>query len=328
MATVDDVEQGVCNALAAVLFPGQSYLAGAVATCSAPWLGVQNMAPLSIQTRLGISEPSSTEMEADLQNFISNLAVVRVAGAVRSVNRLAPEWIQTSGNVPQLLASLAAGAVTWGGLAGIGTIAGVTAGGVCYAYRCGAQDTAASVCQAFAAAIPGGLASGLVLTAPAITAVNVVCDQTVFWRTGEKETLVQVIIIATPASGMSGDGPLRRAALTRLVYGLDAIQRPDGSLTRYIGLPDGTQARIFSVDERDDDTPNRDDMWKRTITFRVLYDAGVSQVQTPALAVLTTMNANSGRLMWIGDAAPVSEILTDGDGNVLADLAGDILGAR
>jgi hypothetical protein len=62
------------------------------------------------------------------------------------------------------------------------------------------------------------MATGAVLSAGAIKAVNVVADQTAFWQTGQNETQLQVAIIAVPFAG--ADGPLVRAALTRAVYAL------------------------------------------------------------------------------------------------------------
>ena len=326
MATIDDVEQGVCNALAGVLFPGQPYLAGDVATCSAPWIGSLGAPSILPQVRLGIGEPTSNEMERDLAAAISNVAIVRIAGSVRNCTFLHPRWIRTSRNTPTLLATLAESSVTFGGIAGSGMVAGVTAGNVCYAYRCATSDNAASVAAAFAAMIPGGEATGSVLSAPDVTTVNVVADQQAFWSTGQREALVQAIIIATPSTPLAMDGPLVRAALTRLVYGLEAMARPDGFLTRFIGLPDGTQAKIWGFDERDDDSPSRNDMWKRTVTFQVLYDTGIAQTQYSVLAPLLLANTNAARLLWIGNGAPVGGVLTDGAGNVLGDAGGDMLG--
>jgi hypothetical protein len=122
------------------------------------------------------------------------------------------------------------------------------------------------------------------------------------------------------------DGPLVRAALGRLVYGLEALTRPDGSLNRFIGLSDGTQAQLFGVDEIDDDAPDRDNMWKRTVTFRVVYDTGVAQTHYRVLAPIILANTNAAHVFWAGNGLPVDGILTDGYGNVLGDSAGAMLG--
>jgi hypothetical protein len=326
VATIDDVEQGVCNALAGVVFPGQQYLAGEVATCSAPWIGSPGAPSIMPQVRIGIGEPTSKEMEQDLAAAVSNIAVVHLAGSIRNCTFLRPRWIRTTCNAPTLLTALGEGAVAFGGIAGEGMVAGVTAGKVCYAYRCSASDTPLTVAGAFARMIPGATAQNDVLVSAGIASANVVADQQVFWCTGQKEASVQAIIIATPSTPAGNDGPLVRAALTRLVYGLETLTRPGGFLTRFIGLPDGTQAEISGSDELDDDSPDRNDMWKRSITFRVMYDTGMAQTQYSVLAPLVLAGTSATRLLWIGNGAPVNGVLTDGAGNVLGDVGGDMLG--
>ena len=324
MATIDDVEQGVCSALAGVLFPGQAYLPGAVATCTMPWNGATGAPAYSVQAKLYVGEPVTAGLEADILAGVSNIGVMRVAGATRDVTRCSPYWTATSSRVPTLLAVAGDGAVTFGGVAGAGQVVGVKAGGICYAYRMTSNDSPSTVAAAFAALIPAAVATGAVLTAASIKAVNVVADQTAFWQTGQNETQLQVAIIAVPFAGT--DGPLVRAALTRAVYGVESATRPNGSLTRFIGLPDGTTALIMGSDERDDDTVRRDDMWRRWITFRIVYDIGITQLQPAVLAPLIALGTDAARIQWVGDGAAVSGILTDGAGNILTDASGDLIG--
>jgi len=324
MATIDDVEQGVCGALAGVLFPGQAYLSGAVATCTMPWNGAIGAPTYSMQAKLYVGEPVTAGLEADVLAGVSNIAVMRVAGATRDVTRFSPYWTKTSSCAPTLLAVAGNGAVTFGGVAGAGQVVGVTAGGVCYAYRTSPNDSPASVAAAFAAVIPAAAATGAVLMAASVSAVNVVADQTAFWHTGQNDTQVQVAIIAVPFAG--ADGPLVRAALTRAVYAVESAMRPNGSLSRFIGLADGTSAQIVGSDERDDDTVRRDDMWRRWITFRMTYDVGISQVQPAVLAPLIALSTDAARIQWVGNGAAVSGILTDGAGNILTDASGDLIG--
>jgi hypothetical protein len=306
------------------LFPGQAYLPGAVATCTMPWNGAIGAPTYSIQAKLYVGEPVTAGLEADILTGVSNIGVMRVAGATRDVTRFSPYWTKTSSAVPTLLAVLGDGAVTFGGVAGARQVVGVTAGGICYAYRTSSNDSPATVAAAFGAFIPAALATGAVLTAASVEAVNVVADQTAFWQTGQNETQLQVAIIAVPFAG--ADGPLVRAALTRAVYAVESAMRPNGSLTRFIGLADGTTAQIMGSDERDDDTVRRDDMWRRWITFRITYDVGISQVQPAVLAPLIALGTNAARIQWVGNGAAVSGILTDGAGNILTDASGDLIG--
>jgi len=325
MATIDDVEQGVCSALAGVLFPGQGYLPGAVATCEAAWSGANGAPRYAIPAKLYVGEPVTAGLEADVLAGVSNVGVMRVAGATRDVTRYSPHWVTTGCSIPTLLAAVETGRVTFGGMAGAGQVAAVTAGGICYAYRMSASDSPASVASAFAGLIPGAVASGAVLNAASIDAANVVADQPAFWRTGQNETQLQVAIIAVPFAG--ADGPLVRAALTRAVYGIESAMRPNGSLTRFIGLPDGTTAQIIGSDERDDDTVRRDDIWRRWITFRLNYDVGISQLQPAVLAPLVVLGTKATGIRWAGNGAPVAGIFTDGDGQLVTDASGNLLGA-
>ena len=324
MATIDDVEQGVCSALAGVLFPGQAYLAGAVATCTMPWNGANGAPSYSIPAKLYVGEPVTAGLEADILAGVSNIGVMRVAGATRDVTQFSQYWTRTSSHVPTLLAVAGDGSVTFGGVAGAGQVVGITAGGVCYAYRTSSNDSPATVAAAFATLIPDALATGAVLTASSVKTVNVVADQTAFWQTGQNETQLQVAIIAVPFAGAAG--PLVRAALTRSVYAVECATRPNGSLTRFIGLADGTTAQIMGSDERDDDTVRRDDVWRRWITFRVTYDVGISQLQPAVLAPLIALGTDLARIQWVGNGAAVSRILTDGAGNVLTDASSDLIG--
>jgi hypothetical protein len=117
MATIDDVEQGVCGALAGVLFPGQAYLAGAVATCVAPWSGAIGAPAYSVPVKLYVGEPVIAGLEADIFSGVSNIGVMRVVGSTRDVTQFAPGWVQTSSNVPTLAAAQTADVVVFGGWA-------------------------------------------------------------------------------------------------------------------------------------------------------------------------------------------------------------------
>lgn len=331
MATIDDVEQGVCNALAGVMFPGQVYQFGAVATCAAPWLGYGGAPSISISAKLYVGEPPSVPLETDIIAGVSNIGVMRILGATRNVTTFAPRWQQVSKNVAPLSVALLSGSVVFGGNGGAGMTCGVTAGDVCYAYRPVLTDTPASVAAALAALIPGGSAVGAILSGPNITAAVVLPDQAAFLATGQQETLLQVTILAVPVPGSPAPlatGKQVRASLTRLVGGLKTMLRQDGTVNRFIGLPDGTSARLIQMDERDDDTTRRNDVWRRWVTFRCMYDEGVAQIQPALVAPLLIMNTGAGQVLWAGNGFPVSNVLTDGAGNVLADAAGNMLGGR
>jgi hypothetical protein len=67
-------------------------------------------------------------------------------------------------------------------------------------------------------------------------------------------------------------------------------------------------------------------MWRRWITFRIIYDVGITQLQTAVLAPLIALGTDAARIQWVGDGAAVTSILTDGAGNILTDASGDLIG--
>lgn len=325
MATIDDVEQGVCNALSGLLYPGTQYQFGEVGNCAAPWLGAPGAPMLTMPTRLYIGEPSSAELEEDIAANISNVGVMRIQGTARNATQFLPHWQQVTRAAPTFTAAIGGSGVVFGGTAGPGMVVGVTVNRVCYARRLYAADTPASVAASFAAMIPGARATGAALACGPVAAARVVADQVVFYATGQQETVVSVTILAT--AGPGENGYLKRAALGRLVAGLKSLLTPEGNLTRFIGLADGTSARILAEDERDDDTPKRDDVWRRWLSFRCLFDEGVLQTQPAALAPLLLVGTGAGQIFWAGDGPSMGNVLTDGDGNVIGDLSGTMLGS-
>ena len=326
MATIDDVEQGVANALAGVLYPGAgpNYQLGSVGNCVAPWLGTPGAPTLAIPTRLYIGEPSSTELEADIAANVSNVGVMRIAGSTRNVTEFFPHWQQVTRAAPTFTAAIGGPGVVFGGVAGPGQVVGVTTGKVCYARRLCGADTPAIVAAAFAAMIPGASATGAALNCGPVAAARVVADQAAFYATGQQETVISITILATAGAGENGY--LKRAALGRLVAGLKSLLTPEGNLTRFIGLLDGTSARILAADERDDDTPKRDDIWRRWFAFRCMFDEGVLQTQPSALAPLLLVGTGAGSIFWAGDGPYMRAVLTDGAGNVVGDGSGALLG--
>ena len=324
MATIDDVEQGVCNALSGLLYPGAVYQFGEVGHCVAPWLGAPGAPTLTMQTRLYIGEPSSAELEADIAANVSNVGVMRIQGMTRNATQFLPHWQQVTCAAPTFTVAIGGPGVVFGGTAGPGMVVGVTVDKVCYARRLCAADTPARVAAAFAAMIPGASAAGAALACgPA--AARVVADQVAFYATGQQETVISVTILAT--AGPGENGYLKRAALGRLVAGLKSLLTPEGNVTRFIGLADGTSARILAEDERDDDTPKRDDIWRRWFSFRCLFDEGMLQTQPGALAPLLLVGTGAGQIFWAGNGPAMGGVLSDGDGNVIGDLSGTMLGS-
>lgn len=328
MATLDDVEIGLCQALASLVFPGTAYQFGEVGTCSASYTGAPGAVLLSIPAKLYVGDPNTTILDKDLTAGIAHITVHRNVGFSRDTTRFSMHRKKTSRNVPSLQAAMGVDRVTFGGTCAAGLVVGITVSKTCYAYLVTAQDEVSSVVTALAAAIPGATASGAVLAVAGVTSATVAIRQTGIFVTGQQEQLLSIKIYAPPIKGpVAASGYLVRSALGSLVNRLKSIQRPDGSITRFIGLPDGSKARVFFHDEINNDRVDRANMWIRVLGFYVEYDETITENPMTVIAPLIVGNVNGTRIMWLGNGAPTANILTDGQGRFISDSSGAPLGS-
>jgi hypothetical protein len=325
MATLDDMLAGLTTAAAGVLFPGQAFQFGATADVVAPWQGQTGAAALTLPAKLAIGAPTVAEENALLAASTAGVFLMCVPGMNRNTTRFAPYYSTVSVNTPTLLVAMTTGTVTFGGACAANQVVGIIANNVCYAYRTTAMDTPATVAAAFAAQINGALAAGAVLTAANVTAANVVCDQQGLLHTGTQQQMVQIAVLAPNMAGTTG--ALARAAIVRALGGLKSLQRDDGSLTRFIGLPDGSSAEVRFHHEESDDTPRNQNIWRQWLYFLCEYDETIPVLQPTVLTVNVLMQTGADALMWIGPAPNVQNVLTDGQGNILGDAAGNMLGS-
>lgn len=328
MATVDDVEQTLCQAIAGFMFPGMAYQPLSQANCIAPSISSPGAPSITIPVVLGVGTPTIEDVDAKINNGISIVSVTQMRGWSRNTTRFFPQRIKTSMNFATITAALESGVVTFGGIGSPNQIVSVLAGDTYYAYLAGADDTPATIAAAMAAQIPGGQSDGAVLTGFDIKSVNIAPWQTGLFQVGTKEESYQVIIFATPCGDTDAtNGYAVRAALGSMVSGLQRLQRPNGTYTQWIGLPDGSQARVRFDRQQDDDTPKRFGIWRRWIHYRVEYDETIVENWPTLLAPLIIGVTDRVRIRWFGPGAPSSVLLTNGHGNLLTDAAGDILGS-
>jgi hypothetical protein len=323
MATLDDLQMGIGQVLAGILFPGVAYEFGATATLEAPWQGQIGAPDLTLNAALILGQPTRAQENALIAASTAGLFVTNVAGMNRNTTRFLPWTQQITNNVPTLTATFTASEVVFGGTAGNGQVAGVTVNGVAYAYRMTSADTPASVAAAFAAQIPSALALGGVLTASTVQGAAVVADQYVLLHTGQQQQMVCLMALCPNAGGVGG--ALARAAVVRAVSGLKSMLRDDGSITRFIGLPDGSSARVMFNTEAVDDTPQNENVWRQWIYFLCEYDETIT-ISAPSVLSVNVLMQGAGALVWCGPAPPAGSVLTDGQGDLLVDASGHLLG--
>jgi hypothetical protein len=170
MATLDDVETGVTQALASMLFPGAGYLFNQVGTALAPYTNTPDAPVLSMPAKLYPGDPNTDTLDKDLHLGTAHIAVQHAAGYSRDTTRFLQYRTRVSANVASLSIATQGNQAVLGGVCGSGQVVAITAGKTCYAYLTVANDTIASVMAALAANIHGAIASGAILTAPGLTA--------------------------------------------------------------------------------------------------------------------------------------------------------------
>lgn len=325
MATLDDLSASIITVLSGILFPGTNYMPGAIGNIVAPWQGHQGAASLTLPAKLYRGSPTVAWENAEITAGRTGLSVSNVPGMNRNSTRFAVHYSKVSSQVPTLAVAWDATSVTFGGICAAGQVVGITANKVCYAYRTATTDSPASVAAALAAQIPGATAAGAVLTGSAITSVKVVCDQIGLLHTGQQKQMIQIAAMVPNVSGVGGG--LARAAVVRAVSGLKSMQRDNGTITKFIGMPDGSSAEVLFVKENADDTPRNQNVWRQWFYFLCEYDETIPVFQPVMITTSVLMRTGTDTLVWCTDAPSVANVLTDGMGNVLADAGGTVLGS-
>jgi len=159
-----DVEAALAAVIAGALYPdgaGQVSVTGGVCRVYRGW-------------------PTQAALEADLAAGVVHVTVQPVAGSARDTTRYAPEW-QGGAPAPGLAVLVDGEAVSFGGSAEPGQVAGVLVDGAAHAYRVRAGDTPGVVAAALAQLVrvrrPATLrGDGMVLPGGRGIAARVVAD--------------------------------------------------------------------------------------------------------------------------------------------------------
>jgi hypothetical protein len=146
MADVSDVEAAIVTAVAGALFPGTTYVPGAMQAL-----------PSGPQALVLRGWPNAAELDIALAAGQSYVTIFPQANSSRDTTRYQalPSVVST---VPITFAATITPngqSVSFTGTCTAGQVVGLVAGGIGYAYRMTNSDTPATVAAAFAALIPG-----------------------------------------------------------------------------------------------------------------------------------------------------------------------------
>lgn len=315
MADLSTVERALVGRVAAVLWPGAPYAAGAKVASAA--------AGLTVKVFRGW--PVADDLDADLIAGRAQVAIHAEQGMARNTTRHLNEWRQLTEVAPTLTATASGATVTFAGTGGVGQVAGVTVGAGtvpdAYSYRLVTGDTPALVAGAFADMIDGASAVGAVLTVPGAAGARVVADSQ------------SVKLLRMQQQGfrisMWCPSPGARDTLAALV---------DAGLTdlRRIALADGTVASMTYRGTFVFDPAQKARIWRRDLAFMLEYATTVVEAQPTVLFAGGVIGVSFGvaGVPVVADALaqfgpsdpPPTELFADEDIDHLhTDAAGSLL---
>ena len=261
MADESDVAQAIVTAIGLILYP----------------TGVVGTLPLSVMgspVRVARGWPNSKNLDADLRAGIQTISVTPKNGMEKNVTRYPQDWATLTAATTTLTAVVSGQTLTFGGTVSVPQNIGVVASGVGYIYAVQANDTLATIAAHFAAAIPGAVAVGAVVTIA--TAKGLVA------RVGGVATLFKEVerLQKHFQICMWCSDPVTRDTLAALIS-------PALSALKFVALPDGTDARLIYQSSNTIDTGQKEILYRRDLAFQAEW--AVIQTMSASQVVLTSM---------------------------------------
>lgn len=238
MADTSDVEAALVTLAGSILYPG-------------------GVSAVGIPMRIYRGAPASAQLDTDLAAGVAHLTVFSAPGFSRTTGGYLDGPVTTPG-VVTLTATVSGAAVTFGGTAGLGQLAGVIVNGLPYTYACQATDTPSTVAAAIASRVSGASAAGPVVT--------FATTRPVIARTGGTGTSRTALRWQTQAFRLITWAPTPAARDTICSF-LDAGL----SGTPFVSLPDGQSGRLFWHNTTSDDVPQKEQLWKRDLLYTVQF---------------------------------------------------------
>ncbi|HET6183225.1 MAG TPA: hypothetical protein VFA03_06475 [Acetobacteraceae bacterium] len=255
MADESDVENALVALVTATLYP-QGTSAGSIT---------------GIESRIYRGWPNSAALDNDLKAGLMNVTIFPVAGTGQVTPRYLRKW-ETTPQRPTLSAAVQGATVSFTGTADPGQLAGLRIDGQTYAYPTGANDTPASVAANLAAQARVSfivLLSSATLTVPSATLLDarVVASAQAINQVRRQQHGFRVTCWApSPAA--------RDATATAVDQAL--------AQTRFLGLPDGTQARLVYAGTAIFDQSQDALLYRRDLVYSAEYPTLASELQ-PAM---------------------------------------------
>lgn len=256
----------------------------------------------------------SEKLDAALKAGNCVLSVFPMQGMTRNTTRYQPAWGAFVPVAITLTATFSGATVTIAGTATSGQVIGVASGGTGYAYRCGANDTPATIAAALAALIPFATASAgtITLTHGTFTVAQVVSDSASTAEVGRQWDGIQI-------SAWCPDPLSRDALASAAMSALNTMQDTNGNFTKHMALPDGSDGIIKFARQYTFDQSQNANLYRRDLIFEVEYPT-IDKQTFPAMLFGEVITLTQGGAISISGVAPPSgNIVIDENGNIVFD---------
>ena len=266
MADLSDVEVALVELALATLYP----------------LGLDKACVIGAPVRVYRGWPIAASLEADLTAGVANLSVFSMPGSGRNTTR----WgsvVHATPTARTLNVQCSGSSATFGGVGGVGQVAGLLADGQPFVYRGNEGDTAALVAAVLAESVrlirPCWL-SGVTLTIPGCTALigRVVSDATTTTEWARQEQGFRISAWCP--------NPVARDVLCSTMTSSLAS-------TPFLTLADGSAGRLRYRSMSSDDNQQDSHQYRRDLIYDVEYGTSL-QVNSPVMLF--------GGLNWTGQS--------------------------
>ena len=255
MADLSDVESALAASVVAALYPGGQAAASVTGK------------PVRVYRGWPLTGP----LDLDLAAGIANVSVFSVPGATRNTTRWG-EVTQTISAAPTLTVQVSGNAATFGGVGGVGQVAGLLVANQAFVYRGQLGDTPALVAAVLAENVRNSQAcwlSGTTVSVPGETAITarVVADGSAMTEWGRQEQSVRI-------SAWCPNPATRDLICSVIGRALSA--------TSFLTLADGTSGRVRYRSTSSVDDAQDAQMYRRDLVYDVDYATSLTAI-APAM---------------------------------------------
>lgn|GEM_PF-279921 len=242
MADISDVEEALCGAIFAAVYPG----------------GLAQSSVTGFDVKIYRGWPANKTLNADLAAGTQTVTVFSQEKATRDTSRYPRVWRTVAVTEPTITVTVEGTSLTLAGTVTAGQLVGLIADGVAYSYQLLASDTLDTAAAGLAALVSGATSDGATVLAPPGVSIE---GRVVGTGTAEMETRrqEQVFMVSVWCPTPGGRDALAAAIDNAL------------SVIDWLTLSDGTVGRLLYRSTSESDLSENANLYRRNLDYSVEY---------------------------------------------------------